>query len=100
MKNPYATMNVIVKVYGHLQTLFGEKLLSIDLPNHSTLDDLILHLGETYGREKERELRPGEGARFPLMIIVGNKDHRFLNGMQTALADGVTVYFMPPAVGG
>lgn len=93
-------MKVHVKIYGHLQTLFQEKHLSIDLPNQSTLDDLIVHIGKTYGREKEKELRPDEGTKFPLMIIVGNKDHRFLDGMQTVLADDVTVYFMPPAVGG
>jgi molybdopterin converting factor small subunit len=93
-------VKVKVKVYGHLQTLFGEKNFSIDLPTSSTLDDLIIHIGKTYGQEKEEELRPSEGAQFPLMIIVGNKDHRFLDGMQTALTDGIIVYFMPPAVGG
>lgn len=80
--------------------MFGENHFSVNLPDQSTLDDLIIHLGKTYGSEKEKELRPGEEARFPLMIIVGNKDHRFLAGMETVLPDGVTVYFMPPAVGG
>ena len=93
-------MKVKVKVYGHLQTLFREKHFSIDLPTPSTLNDLIINIGKTYGREKEKELRPSEGAKFPLMVIVGNKDHRFLDGMQTVLADGMIVYFMPPAVGG
>jgi molybdopterin converting factor small subunit len=93
-------VKVTVKVYGHLQTLFEEKHFSIDLPPQSTLNDLVIHIGKTYGEEKEKELRPTKGAKFPLMVIVGNKDHRFLNGMQTALSDGVIVYFMPPAVGG
>jgi len=93
-------VNVQVKVYGHLQTLFGEKHFSIDLPDQGTLNDLIIHIGKTYGGEKEKELRPAEGAKFPLMVIVGNKDYRFLDGMQTALTNGVIVYFMPPAVGG
>jgi molybdopterin converting factor small subunit len=93
-------VKVKVKVYGHLQTLFGEKHFSIDIPDQSTLNDLILHIGKTYGGEKEKELRPAEGAKFPLMVIVGNKDYRFLDGMQTTLTDGVIVYFMPPAVGG
>ena len=93
-------MKVKVKVYGQLQSLFGIKHFDVDLPDQSTLDDLILHIGKTYGGDKEKELRPSEGAKFPLMVIVGNKDHRFSDGMQTALADGVIVYFMPPAVGG
>jgi molybdopterin converting factor small subunit len=93
-------VKVRVKVYGHLQTLFGEKDFSIDLPYQSTLNDLISYIGKAFGAEKAKELRPAEGTKFPLMIIVGNKDHRFLNGMQTALTDGVIVYFMPPAVGG
>jgi len=93
-------VKVKVKVYGHLQSLLGIKHFDVDLPNQSTLDDLIIHIGKIYGGEKEKELRPSEGAKFPLMVIVGNKDHRFLDGMQTALAEGMIVYFMPPAVGG
>ena len=91
---------VKVKVYGHLQNLFNEKEFDVDLPDQSTLEDLISHIGKIYGKEKETELRPKEPAKFPIMIIVGNKDHRFLDGMNTALGEGTIVYFMPPAVGG
>lgn len=31
---------------------------------------------------------------------LGNQDYRFAGGMQTPLKDGITVYFIPPVVGG
>ena len=93
-------MKVRVKVYGHLQTIFNSKKFEVELPYQSTLDDLINKIGAIYGKEKTKELYPQESARFPLIIIVGNKDYRFINGMNTLLEDGTTVYFIPPAVGG
>lgn len=93
-------MKLKVKVSGHLNDLFGKKEFEVELPNDSTLDDLITRIGEIYGKEKEAELRPKESAKFPIMISVGNKDHRFFGGMKTPLQEGITVYFMPPAVGG
>ncbi|MFH0812970.1 MAG: MoaD/ThiS family protein [Pseudomonadota bacterium] len=93
-------MKVKVKIYGHLQDLLKNKEFDVGLPDQSTLEGLITHIGKIYGKEKEKEFRPRESAKFPIMIIVGNKDHRFLKGMETLLSEGVTVYFMPPAVGG
>jgi len=93
-------VKVKAKIYGHLQNFFNQKEFEVELPDQSTLDNLITRIGEMYGKEKEMELRPRESAKFPLMIIVGNKDHRSLNGMNTSLQDGTVVYFMPPAVGG
>ena len=94
-------MNIIVKVYGHLQDVFKKKEFAVELPDEkSTLDTLITQIGKLYGKDTERELRPRESAKFPLMVIVGNKDYRFLKGMKTSLHEGTIVYFMPPAVGG
>ena len=93
-------MKVTVKVFGHLQELVGEKQFVIDVPDKSTLNDLITGIGAIFGKETESEFRPGASARFPLMISIGNRDHRFSGGMNTPLYDGDTVYFMPPAVGG
>jgi molybdopterin converting factor small subunit len=93
-------MKVTVKAFGRLQKLVGEKQFLIDVPDKSTLNDLITGIGEAFGKETEAEFRPGESARFPLMISIGNTDHRFSGGMNTPLHDGDIVYFMPPAVGG
>ena len=93
-------MRIKIKLFGHLRSIFGIDATVIDLPDKSTLDDLFAELGRLHGHDAQKELRPRESAQFPLMIVVGNKDHRFLDGMQTVLHDEITVYFMPPAVGG
>jgi molybdopterin converting factor small subunit len=93
-------VKIRVKVHSHLINIFGSSEFSVTVPEGSNLEDLITHLGQMYGKQAEWELQPKESEPFPLIINVENQDYRFIGGMSAPLRDDITVYFIPPAVGG
>jgi len=95
-------MQVKAVFLGDLRPRDGEGKVYLELPEGSTLSNLIDRLGERYGEGlKEKIIHPTGTSTFPLMrILVEGRDYQFVGGFDAQLNEGDTVVFMPPIAGG
>jgi molybdopterin converting factor small subunit len=101
-------MKVKASFFGSIKQATGHSEYDVVLSKGSKLMDLINRLGQEFGEEFKESLIPDEKSGFPLLILIGNKDHRFVGkkghrfvcGMDAELYEGVKVYFYPAVAGG
>jgi len=68
-------------------------------PREATVGDLLRDLGRRYGRRFE-ELVLENGELRLALVLVNGQDVREQHGLETPLAAGDTVAFIPPVGGG
>ncbi len=85
-----------------LKEVVGQRLTVIDLPDGSTVEDLMAYLSERWGDELSGRLfDPDGGAVLPYVrIMVNGQTIQFLEGMETPLVEGDEVLILPPVSGG
>ena len=93
-------MEVTAFLYGSLRQLVNHNEVKVNLPEGSTLQNLIDKLGEEFGEELRTALQPELNTSFPLTISVGPQDYRFYGGLTMQLEERIPIYFIPAAVGG
>jgi molybdopterin converting factor small subunit len=93
-------MELTVFLYGSLRQLVNHNEVKVNLPEGSTLQNLIDKLGEEFGEELRTALQPELNKGLPLTISIGPKDYRFYGGLAMRLEERIPVYFIPAAVGG
>jgi len=81
-------MKVRVRLFATYREVTGQKDLELDLPDPSTLQDLLSHVGQTYPRLKQFE---------DSMLVAVNQEFA---GLATRLKGGDEVALMPPVSGG
>ncbi len=89
-------MNIEVLFFGQLRELTEERLISIDIENNASLDDLIEHLCRLYGnmfREKVESIPQ-------LRILINGREYTRLDGLETIINEGDTIAFLPTIAGG
>ncbi len=93
------TIKVKVKLLGHLATEYGSSELSLELPEGSTLRQLLIKLRRLSQVFREAVTEDGETTVSHLVFING-VDAELLEGYDTVLEDGSEVLFLPVAHGG
>ena len=85
-----------------LKEVVGQRLTEIDLPDRSTVEDLLKCMSERWGDELTGHLfDPDGGAVLPYVrIMVNGQTIQFLEGMDTLLKEGDEVLILPPVSGG
>ena len=85
-----------------LKEVIGQRLMEIDLPDGSSVEDFLAYMSERWGEELSGHLfDPAGGAVLPYVrIMVNGQTIQFLEGMETPLAEGDEVLILPPASGG
>jgi MoaD family protein len=85
-----------------LKEAVGQRLTKIDLPQGSTVGDLLATLKARWGDKlSSRLFDPDSGAVLPYVrILVNGQAIQFLEGTQTPLQEGDEVLILPPASGG
>lgn len=92
-------MRVIVKSFATLREIFGGTgMLYLELPEGSTIEDLLEKLREQYGSKLDVGKLVGENPN--VKILVNGREITYLNGLRTRLRDGDSVAFIPPVAGG
>ena len=85
-----------------LKQVIGQRLTEIDLPDGSTVEDLLTYMKERWGDKLSTHLfDPDSGAVLPYVrIMVNGQTIQFLEGMETPLKEGDEVLILPPVSGG
>ena len=95
-------MKVRVRTILGLTQVLGKKEIDFDLPEGSTVRDLLTRMVERWGNELSPHLfEPQSDHLLPyLRIMVNGQTIQFLNGMETVLKDGDELLLIPLAAGG
>ncbi|MEM4699442.1 MAG: MoaD/ThiS family protein [Candidatus Nezhaarchaeales archaeon] len=85
-------MRVRVELYASLRERAGAKEVELELPQGSTLADLVELLRERVG--------VGSGELGALKILIDGRPAEGLGGLRAPLRDGCSVSVFPPLAGG
>ena len=92
-------MKLNLRVYGSLKQIIGSRNIIIDVPEHTTLNDLPDVLKVKFG-EEFYQLIKGDPAFKGMRVLIDGRDLFTLDGLETILYEGNTVTILPPIVGG
>jgi sulfur-carrier protein len=96
----------VIKVRIHtiltLQEVIGRREVELDLPEGTTLKELLSHMVGVWGeRLSERLFKTGTEELLPrIRVMVNGRDMQFVKGLETVLQDGDVVHLFPPVSGG
>lgn len=94
-------IKVRVKLFLTLRELVGKDILDIDLPEKSTVQDLLMFIIKKYGRAVSRYLLDErKNSREFLNYLINGKNITDLNGFETPLKTGDLIVIIPPVAGG
>ncbi len=85
-----------------LKQIIGQKLTEIDLPEGSTIGDLLTYMKERWGPSLTPHLfDPDSGALLSYVrIMINGQTISQLNGTETPLNESDEILILPPASGG
>jgi sulfur-carrier protein len=95
-------MKITIHTILEIRQALGQKLIEVDLPKDSTVEDLLAHMKKRWGEKlNSRLFHPDDGKVLEhLQIMVNGRTIRFLKGMNTLLEEGDEVLIMPLVSGG
>ncbi len=91
-------MRIVVRLYGYSYLATGVMETVVDLPEGSTVADLLNRLLEIYPGLDGLVIRDGSPAPYH-RITVNGRDIDLLSGVETVLSEGDVVALHPPAGG-
>lgn len=93
-------MRVECNFFGPFRGAVGAKTVERELPAGATVADLAAVLADEFDELSEAIVNEDGGLADGINVTVDGRNVRQLEGESTPLADGVTVRFAPPVVGG
>ena len=82
--------------------ILGKREVQISVPEQSTLQELLLKMGDTWGDDlRSKFFKPDSTTPLPhIRLMINGQDIAFLNGTETVLQDGDEILILPPVGGG
>ena len=95
-------MKVNVQFFAAVRELVGLREETLELPNGSTVKNLLDLLVERHGQSLRNYIYDpkSDELRRSLQVLVGDKPTSALNGLSTELTDGCVLAIIPPVGGG
>ena len=95
-------MKVDVQFFAAVRELVGLREETLELPNGSTVKNLLDVLVERHGQSLRNYIYDpkSDELRRSLQVLVGDKPTSALNGLSTELTDGCVLAIIPPVGGG
>lgn len=92
-------MIVHVRAFASFRDILGNDL-SVDLNDGSTVKDLLDNLSASRQRLRSAIFDDSGNVREYVILMKNRKKIDYLNGLETALAEGDEVAILPPVAGG
>jgi molybdopterin synthase sulfur carrier subunit len=92
-------VNVTVKAFADFREILGRELV-ISVPEGKTVRQLLQILGEKYAGFLQRILENDGQLRPYVSILENGRNIKFLNGLDTTLAENDVIAIFPPLAGG
>ncbi len=89
-------MNIDVKSFAHLRLALGKSPLTMEVPDSTTVGDLITLIADRYGDPAREALWTRDGKTMKITPVSNGK----VLDPQMPLAEGMTVVFMANVAGG
>jgi len=95
-------LKVDVQFFAAVRELVGLREETLELPNGSTVKNLLDVLVERHGQSLRNYIYDpkSDELRRSLQVLVGDKPTSALNGLTTELTDGCVLAIIPPVGGG
>jgi len=94
-------VRVLVKLFASLREISGQRVLVKDVPNESSVGDVVHKLCGELGREFRRQVLNERGEPWEYVkILLNGHNIAFLQGMATKLHEGDEIAIFPPVGGG
>ncbi len=99
-------MKVVVRLYLFLREALGSKEVALDLPEGSSVSELLQIIREQYGLPDRISSEYGNLILIEndqptgLIVLVDGRNIKQLQGMATVLEEGSVINLFPPAAGG
>jgi MoaD family protein len=95
-------MKITIHTILEIRQALGQRLIEADLPQDSTVEDLLVYMKKKWGEKLDSHLfHPDNGQVLEhLRIMVNGQTIRFLKGMNTQLKEDDEVLIMPLVSGG
>ena len=99
-------MKVVVRLYLFLRDVLGSKEVALELPEGSSVSELLQIMREQYGLPDRISTEYGNLVLIEndqpvgLIILVDGRNIKQLQGLATVLKDGSVITLFPPAAGG
>lgn len=99
-------MKVVVKAYLFLRETLGNEDIALELPENTTVRELLQILERDYGMPRKLYHRGGhltlleEDKLIGLNVLINGRNIKQLDGINTLLDNGSIVSLFPPAAGG
>ena len=95
-------MKVILHTILGLKQVLGQRQTEIDLPEGSTVHDLLAYMTTTWGDKLSPHLLEPESAHLlpQVRVMVNGQTIQYLQGLETPLKDNDEVLFLPLVAGG
>jgi sulfur-carrier protein len=95
-------MKITIHTILEIRQALGQRLIVVDLPQDSTVEDLLAYMKKRWGEKLDSHLfHPDSGQVLEhLRIMVNGQTIRYLKGMNTQLKEDDEVLIMPLVSGG
>jgi MoaD family protein len=93
-------MKVKFKSFGPLRRVLKGKVIEIDIPENSTVRQVVDRILEIYGKDAKRLILDGDRISGNLILMLNQKDVDTIAGEKTIVKEGDEVVILPHVQGG
>lgn len=93
-------MKVQVEYTGQLRTVAGRSVDRVELPDGSTLSELLLHLGTQFEHVRPHLMNSSGQIQPSLLVAINGAAQPSRQAASTLLREGDAVVLLPPIAGG
>jgi MoaD family protein len=93
-------LKVRFKSFGSVRRLLKEKIIDVEVPNDSTVRQVVNRVVELGGEELRKLIMHDNGISGNLIVMLNKKDVETLGGIDIVVHDGDEVAILPHVQGG
>ncbi|EGB15599.1 thiamine S protein [Pseudodesulfovibrio mercurii] len=94
-------MRIVIASFATVKAVLGARSFDLDVPDHSTVRDVMAILLDRFGKPLADEMYDSPGClKENYLLMVNGQTVRFLNGMETVMGEGDELLIFSPVCGG